>query len=120
MKLRWPTAGIALPPEDRRLVERSIRLAIGRHAPRAREARVSVSRDEGDPGPGRVRCRIELRLRDGETLRVFDRGGDLRAALLAATWRLARRMERRDRIAGRPRRGARRPPAPRVSEGDAR
>jgi hypothetical protein len=119
MKLRWSTAARALPPEDRRRLERSIRLAVGRHAPRAHEVRVGLSGDGVDAGPGQLRCRIDLRLRGEEPMRVVDRADDPATAVLRAAGRLGRRLERRDRIAGRSRRPAPRI-APHVSQGGTR
>ena len=117
MKLRVYSSAFALPREERRFVERSLRMALGRHAAGAREARVSFSQDAEDDAA--LRCRIELRLLDGSPLRIEDHAHDLRTALARAAWRLGRRLEWRGRVAGpQLERGAR--PAARTAQGGKR
>ncbi len=40
------------------------------------------------------RCRVRLRLRDGTSLAIEDRGADPQAAAAHAAWRLEHRLER--------------------------
>jgi ribosome-associated translation inhibitor RaiA len=82
-----------LPAQARGAIERRVRLALGRHAAWIERAQVTLAPDL----EGRLasRCRIRVRLREGETLEVEERAEDPSSALAAAAWRLEHRMQRR-------------------------
>jgi len=100
MKLRMRAAGFELNPETRRSVERHVRLALGRHAPDIAEVRVGLARG-AEPRCDVTRCRIRLRLREGEAIRVEDLGKDPYESATRACWRAALRLNRWGRLAGR-------------------
>lgn len=77
----------------RAAIERRVRLALGRHAAEIERARVTLA--PSLEGPLASRCRIRVRLREGETLAVEDRAEDPRSALAAAAWRMEHRLQRR-------------------------
>jgi len=81
-----------LPAQTRAAIERRVRLALGRHAAGIERVRVTLARRlEGSLAS---RCRIRVRLREGETLAVEDRAEDPGSAAAAAVWRLEHRMQR--------------------------
>jgi len=112
VKLRIVDRDLDLAPTTRQELERRLRLALGRHAAGVAAARVTLAEAEpvraiAEPA---VRCRIRARLRRGESLVFEEQAPDARAALAAAAWRLAHRLDRPARIprgrpvpAGRPR-----------------
>ena len=81
-----------LPMATRAAVERRLRLTLGRHTAGIECAQVTLL-----PGEGRAasRCRIRIRLRDGESVAVEDRAEDPGAAAAGAAWRLEHRIRRR-------------------------
>ena len=81
-----------LPAETRAAIERRFRLALGRHAAGIERAQVTLS--PSVEGRLASRCRIRVRLREGETLAVEDRAEDPSSAVAAAAWRLEHRMQR--------------------------
>lgn len=111
MRLQVHAAGLVLPSDERRWVDRIVRLSLGRHAARVRAGRVSLSHG-GDAQA--VRCRIRLRLHEDDPIRVEGRGRDAGVAVRGALWRLTRRLERRNRMVG-----ARWRPAPAARPRDA-
>jgi len=82
-----------LPAQTRAAIERRVRLSLGRHAAGIERAQVTLA--PSLEGPLASRCRIRVRLREGETLAVEDRAEDPRSAVAAAAWRLDHRMQRR-------------------------
>ena len=97
MQLRIQTRHLDAPTETRVAIERTVRLALGRHAAGVERAQITLS-----PSPvGRPasHCRIRARLRDGESLLVEDHAQDPKSAAAAAAWRLEHRMQRRHRAA---------------------
>jgi hypothetical protein len=79
--------------ETRAAIERKIRLALGRHTAGIDRAQVRLAPSR--EGRSASRCRIRVRLRDGEVFEVEDRAEDPRSAAGAAAWRLEHRMQRR-------------------------
>ncbi len=114
MRLRVQDNGVELSDEERRVIERHVRLALGRHMPRVRAGRVTLS-----PGLettlGRTRCRFQLRLHGEDPIRVEEAGDDAPTAVSRATWRAVRRLERSTRV-GHLRTATR--STPRVAAGD--
>lgn len=112
MQLRIRARKLDLAPETRRLLDRKLRLLLGRHAPGIACAAVTLAPGATRGGSGSRCCRIHLRLRGGARLVVEDEAEDLLAALAGAVWRLEHRLGRRAYGLRAPREQAGRPPWP--------
>ncbi len=92
MQLRIRAQHLDVPADTRLAIGRKVRLALGRHAARIDLAQITLSPSlQGSPGN---RCRIRVRLHQGESLAIEDCAEDLHAAAAAAARRLQRRLER--------------------------
>jgi len=100
MQIAIRTRALDLGPRERAGIERRLRLALGTHAGRIADARVTLVGAEAPPEAGRrgrerpARCRVAARFLDESRLVVDERGADLEAALAAAFWRLDHRLRR--------------------------
>lgn len=91
MQLRVRAAPLALSADTREAIERNLRLALGRHVGGIDTVRVSLSTDPSLPTS---RCRVRVRLRDGERLDVEEQAADPQGAAAAAAWRIEHRVRR--------------------------
>ena len=70
MELRVEVADEEMGFEVRERVERRLRFALGRHAMRILSTRVTLHGPGEEDGPSvGARCRVRMRLREGETWR---------------------------------------------------
>ncbi len=105
MQLRIRAPHLDVPPATRAAVERRVRLALSRHAPSIVMARVTLL--PSDRGESWGRCRIRVRLREGESLAAQDQAEHLHEAASGAARRLEQRLERRRVLPSATRRGLR-------------
>lgn len=92
MQLRIRAQHLDVPADTRLAIERKVRLALGRHAAGIDLAHITLSPSpQGSPGN---RCRIRVRLHQGESLAIEDCAEDLHAAAAAVAWRLQQRLDR--------------------------
>ena len=85
-------------PEVRRerpAIDRSVRLALGRHSPAIREVRLAFASPVPISGSEARSCEILVRLADGSEFSARDQAPRLHTAAALAASRLARRLERR-------------------------
>jgi len=93
MQLRIRARHVEVPAATRAAIERKVRLALGRQAPGIERAEVTLSPSLQESAGSR--CRILLRLREGESLVVEDHAEDPQSAAAVAAWRLEHRLDRK-------------------------
>lgn len=94
MNIDIRTRGFSLTPGLRAHVERRLELALDRHLERIARVRVRIGDVNGPRGGEDKRCRIEVALRGGGTLRATVVDADAYAAIGAAAHRVARAVTR--------------------------
>jgi hypothetical protein len=94
MRLRVSTRSIGLAEGERASIERRVRQALGRHGSRIAAAEVSLQPSPRMHGPGRVCCRIRVRLRDGRSWITEEHAPGAREATLGASARAEGRLDR--------------------------
>lgn len=99
MQLRIHARGLDMSRESRRVIERSTRLAIGRHANGVRLARIHLSRRPDGNGRDAQWCEVRARLRGGGVVSVEEAADDWQTAATLAARRLARVLGRRREVA---------------------
>jgi len=99
VQLRIHARGLDMPRESRRSIERSMRLAIGRHANGVHVARIHLSRRPDANGREAQWCDVRARLRGGGVVSVEEAADDLHTAATRAARRLARVLDRRREVA---------------------
>ena len=94
MIIELRTRGFSLTPALRAYVERRLEFALDRHADRVARVRVVVSDVNGPRGGADKKCRVEMRLRGGASVRSTVVDEDAYVAIGAAAHRAARALSR--------------------------
>lgn len=94
MRFRLRTRGLELAAAEQERIERQVRLALGRHAPRIASVEVCLAPSPRMHGAGRTGCRIRVRRRDGCCLLIEHHAAHAFEAVFSASARLEGRLDR--------------------------
>ena len=94
MNIELRTRGFSLTPALKAFAERRLEFALDRASDRVARVRVTLSDVNGPRGGEDKRCRIEVRLRGGGSVRACATEADAYAAVGDAAHRAARSLSR--------------------------
>jgi ribosomal subunit interface protein len=94
MKLDLKMRGLTSAPALRTYVERRLAFALDRHAERVARVRVTLEDVNGPKGGDDKRCRVDVQLRGGRSVRAAAQDAELHAAADVAIHRVARGLNR--------------------------
>ena len=95
MQLRVHSQEDELEGQNRRAIERKVRLVVGRFAAGVERVQVTLGRSDDESIRGPHRCRIHVVLEEGDTLTCFADDADPDDAVANAAWRVQRRLRQR-------------------------